>query len=114
MTTTPNTTLIRPDLPMMVHVTAPATLPAGYTFEAEINGDPTKLFNCEVVRIHAIIISFVDCGICLYSPPRKSSLTRILRNLLDIEQYEFCTAFSLAGRWGPRGPSVSFTSIEHV
>jgi hypothetical protein len=60
MTTAPNTTttnLIRPDLPMMVHVTAPATLPAGYTFEAEINGDPTKLFTCEVVRIRTIIIS---------------------------------------------------------
>jgi hypothetical protein len=38
------------DLPLMVHVTAPATLPAGYTFEAEINGDPSKLFTCEVVR----------------------------------------------------------------
>jgi hypothetical protein len=38
------------DLPLMVHVTAPATLPAGYTFEAEINGDPNKLFTCEVVR----------------------------------------------------------------
>jgi hypothetical protein len=38
------------DLPLMVHVTAPATLPAGYTFEAEINGDPAKLFTCEVVR----------------------------------------------------------------
>ena len=43
--------VVRPDLPIMVHVTAPATLPAGYTFEAEINGDPTKLFTCEVVRI---------------------------------------------------------------
>ena len=56
--TTSNTntsTLIRPDLPMMVHVTAPATLPAGYTFEAEINGDPKKLFTCEVVRINFII-----------------------------------------------------------
>lgn len=40
------------DLPMMVHVSAPATLPAGYTFEAEINGDPTKLFTCEVVSKH--------------------------------------------------------------
>jgi hypothetical protein len=38
------------ELPLMVHVTAPATLPAGYTFEAEINGDPNKLFTCEVVR----------------------------------------------------------------
>lgn len=40
----------RPELPLLVHVTAPATLPAGYTFEAEINGDPAKLFTCEVVR----------------------------------------------------------------
>ncbi len=38
-------------LPIMVHVTAPATLPAGYTFEAELNGDPDKVFNCEVVRL---------------------------------------------------------------
>jgi hypothetical protein len=38
-------------LPIMVHVTAPATLPAGYTFEAELNGDPDKVFNCEVVRV---------------------------------------------------------------
>ena len=37
-------------LPMMIHVTAPATLPAGYTFEAFINDDPTKKFICEVVR----------------------------------------------------------------
>jgi hypothetical protein len=42
--------VVRPDLPIMVHVTAPATLPAGYTFEAEINGDPNKLFTCHVVR----------------------------------------------------------------
>ena len=39
------------DVPLMVHVTAPATLPAGYTFEAEINGDSNKLFTCEVVRL---------------------------------------------------------------
>lgn len=38
------------NLPMMVHVKAPATLPEGYTFEAEINGDPEKVFSCEVVR----------------------------------------------------------------
>lgn len=36
-------------LPMMVHVIAPASLPAGYTFEAEINGDNQKTFTCEVV-----------------------------------------------------------------
>ena len=60
---TPHTNLVRPDLPMMVHVTAPATLPAGYTFEAEINGDPTKLFTCEVVSVRVcfniIIITVV-------------------------------------------------------
>jgi hypothetical protein len=49
------------DLPLMVHVTAPATLPAGYTFEAEINGDPSKLFTCEVVRCAPVVVisSFV-------------------------------------------------------
>lgn len=37
-------------LPMMVHVTAPATLPSGYTFEAAINDDESKIINVEVVR----------------------------------------------------------------
>jgi hypothetical protein len=41
-------------LPILVHVTAPATLPAGYTFEAEINGDPDKVFTCEVVRVASL------------------------------------------------------------
>ncbi|KAL7556625.1 hypothetical protein ACA910_014158 [Epithemia clementina (nom. ined.)] len=35
-------------VPMLVHVTAPATLPAGYTFEAEINGNPDNIITCEV------------------------------------------------------------------
>lgn len=35
--------------PLMVYVTAPATLPAGYTFEAHLNGDPSRTFTCEVV-----------------------------------------------------------------
>lgn len=39
-------------LPMMVHVIAPASLPPGYTFEAEINGDSEKTFTCEVVSKH--------------------------------------------------------------
>ena len=56
---TPQKNLVRPDLPMMVHVTAPATLPAGYTFEAEINGDPTKLFTCKVVSVCFIIIIII-------------------------------------------------------
>jgi hypothetical protein len=41
-------------LPIMVHVTAPATLPGGYTFEADLNGDPGKVFNCEVVRLYIV------------------------------------------------------------
>jgi hypothetical protein len=51
---------------MMVHVTAPATLPAGYTFEAEINGDPAKLFTCEVVRIYIYIYINANEGIYVY------------------------------------------------
>jgi hypothetical protein len=35
--------------PLMVYVTAPATLPGGYTFEALINDDPERPFTCEVV-----------------------------------------------------------------
>jgi hypothetical protein len=36
--------------PVMVHVTAPADLPAGYTFEANLNGDPNRTFTVQVVR----------------------------------------------------------------
>mmetsp|Transcript_17232 Transcript_17232/g.47137 ORF Transcript_17232/g.47137 Transcript_17232/m.47137 type:complete len:271 (-) Transcript_17232:174-986(-) len=36
------------DIPMLIHVTAPASLPAGYTFEAEINGNPDMVITCEV------------------------------------------------------------------
>ena len=35
--------------PILLHVTAPATLPSGYTFEANINGDPDRTFTVEVV-----------------------------------------------------------------
>jgi len=45
---TPYTKAGAHDLPLMIHVTAPATLPAGYTFEAEINGDPAKLCTVQV------------------------------------------------------------------
>eukprot|EP00542_Grammatophora_oceanica_P010315 CAMPEP_0194027990 /NCGR_PEP_ID=MMETSP0009_2-20130614/2022_1 /TAXON_ID=210454 /ORGANISM="Grammatophora oceanica, Strain CCMP 410" /LENGTH=254 /DNA_ID=CAMNT_0038667215 /DNA_START=47 /DNA_END=811 /DNA_ORIENTATION=- len=34
--------------PVLVHVTAPANLPAGYTFEAQLNGDPERTFTVEV------------------------------------------------------------------
>lgn len=46
-------------LPLMVHVTAPTTLPAGYTFEAELNGDPDTVFNCEVVRLFYSVLFIV-------------------------------------------------------
>lgn len=36
--------------PVMVHVTAPANLPEGYTFEANLNGDPNRTFTVQVVR----------------------------------------------------------------
>jgi hypothetical protein len=36
--------------PLMVHVRAPANLPAGYTFEALLNDNPDRPFTCEVVR----------------------------------------------------------------
>ena len=35
---------------MMVRVRAPATLPAGFTFVAQINETPSKTFTCQVVR----------------------------------------------------------------
>jgi len=34
--------------PLMISVTAPATLPEGYTFEAYLNDDPSRPFICEV------------------------------------------------------------------
>mmetsp|Transcript_8588 Transcript_8588/g.14289 ORF Transcript_8588/g.14289 Transcript_8588/m.14289 type:complete len:257 (-) Transcript_8588:123-893(-) len=37
-----------PPIPVMVHVTAPSDLPAGYTFEAFLNGDPNRTFTVEV------------------------------------------------------------------
>ncbi len=46
-------------LPLMVSVTAPSTLPAGYTFEAYVNDDKMRPFTCEVVRI------FFDAGFVL-------------------------------------------------
>mmetsp|Transcript_23691 Transcript_23691/g.65769 ORF Transcript_23691/g.65769 Transcript_23691/m.65769 type:complete len:252 (+) Transcript_23691:241-996(+) len=36
--------------PMMVSVTAPSTLPEGYTFEAYLNDDKSRPFTCEVPR----------------------------------------------------------------
>ena len=38
--------------PLMVRVRAPATLPAGYTFEGLLNDDPERPFICEVVSWH--------------------------------------------------------------
>jgi Cys-rich protein (TIGR01571 family) len=51
MTSTAGSAPLNPDpenQPMMIHVTAPATLSAGYAFEAEINGDHKKVFTVAV------------------------------------------------------------------
>jgi hypothetical protein len=49
---------LRPDSPVqvvMVNVTAPATLPAGYEFEAQVNGDPEQ-------TVHAVVVcASIDC-----------------------------------------------------
>jgi len=37
--------------PLMVRVRAPASLPAGFTFEANLNDDPNRPFICEVVSL---------------------------------------------------------------
>ena len=39
------------ELSTLVHVIAPASLPAGYTFEAEVNGIPEKMITVTVVRV---------------------------------------------------------------
>lgn len=44
--------------PLMVHVTAPANLQGGYTFEALLNDDPDRPFTCEVVR--SSLVSSLD------------------------------------------------------
>jgi hypothetical protein len=41
--------------PVMVHVVAPATLPEGYTFEAQIGGNVERTFKVEVVRAHCSV-----------------------------------------------------------
>lgn len=41
---------------MMVRVRAPATLPEGYTFVAEVNEDPLKTFTCRVVSTQHCIM----------------------------------------------------------
>ena len=51
-------------IPLMIRVTAPATLPGGYTFEALINDDPERPFTCEVVCLFFVLFS-VMCLHCL-------------------------------------------------
>lgn len=66
-------------LPLMVHVTAPASLAAGYTFEAEINGDPDKVFTCEVVRVFlAFSMLLFTSDWCLFIFCLYYSLTLVL------------------------------------
>ena len=63
--------------PVLVHVTAPATLPAGYTFEAQLNEDPERTFTVEVVSLFCCgLDEFVDLGrnltLSLFSPKAVS------------------------------------------
>ena len=45
-------------LPLMITVTAPSALPAGYTFEAYVNDDKTRPFSCEVVSIFFVAFGY--------------------------------------------------------
>ena len=45
-------------LPLMVSVTAPSTLEAGYTFEAYVNDDQMRPFTCEVVRMVTAVLGY--------------------------------------------------------
>ena len=50
---------LRPDSPVqvvMVNVTAPATLPAGYEFEAQVHGDPE-------MTVHAIVVCHTEMSL---------------------------------------------------
>ena len=48
--------------PLMVRVRAPATLPAGYTFQANLNDDPNRPFICEVVSFAAVGLQCKGCA----------------------------------------------------
>jgi hypothetical protein len=80
-------------LPMMIHVTAPATLPAGYTFETAINGDEAKLVNIEVVSLSctrcecASTMILPDFSISLKEESRKGkfSLFRSLKTTVAFD-----------------------------
>lgn len=50
---------LRPDSPVqvvMVNVTAPATLPAGYEFEAQVHGDPE-------MTVHAVVVCHTEMSL---------------------------------------------------
>ena len=51
--------------PMMVHVVAPSSLPEGYTFEAQVGGDPERTFTVEVVSTCVGRISTCESGLLM-------------------------------------------------
>lgn len=55
---------LRPDSPVqviMVNVIAPATLPAGYEFEAQVQGDPEMTVHAVVVRMSIMLVAGYSC-----------------------------------------------------
>ena len=65
---------------IMVSVTAPSTLPEGYTFEAYLNDDKNRPFTCEVVRL------YMDCGIIMIH-----SFSVVFRKYLHTDQKKHYT-----------------------
>jgi hypothetical protein len=61
--------------PLMVYVTAPATLPAGYTFEALLNDDPDRSFTCEVV-------CSMNCSYYLFSPQAINDFKPVIESFI--------------------------------
>ena len=65
-----NATVDGGEVAMMVRVRAPATLPEGFTFVAEVNEDPSKTFTCRVVSaLHSVDPEkayFRECKFTLY------------------------------------------------
>jgi hypothetical protein len=117
------------DLPLMVHVTAPATLPAGYTFEAEINGDPAKLFTCEVVCVECrceCTWRESACGCFCFADVFYDRSTMgstpwnrllVLRRLFlrDADIFVACHVLtSIARRWRRRRPSVLGSAFKEL
>ena len=74
---------LRPDSPVqltLVNVTAPATLPAGYEFEAQVEGDPE-------MTVHAVVVCHVTLIVTDgYLSMNLSILTFLFRLLFSLKE----------------------------